>query len=157
MHSYNNSHFRVSQENIGLIIALLVLVSSACIVLVKRLVFSPALDITLAEDYGLYYFLNHSFHFRFEDMKDQLRKRMFRKRKIRRLKFIITDAISIEVNTYALVRPTNPGLYCALQLGSTVYFHLVIELLFFCLLVSGTITWLDSVTNLPLKVLSNVV
>ncbi|XP_022855310.1 ATP-dependent DNA helicase 2 subunit KU70 isoform X2 [Olea europaea var. sylvestris] len=60
---------------------------------------------------------------RFEDMKDQLRKRMFRKRKIRRLKFIITDAISIEVNTYALVRPTNPG----------------------------TITWLDSVTNLPLK------
>ncbi|KAL2459822.1 ATP-dependent DNA helicase 2 subunit KU70 [Forsythia ovata] len=60
---------------------------------------------------------------RFEDMKDQLRKRMFRKRKIRRIKFIISNAMAIEVNTYALVRPTNPG----------------------------TITWLDSVTNLPLK------
>ncbi|KAG8375963.1 hypothetical protein BUALT_Bualt09G0013800 [Buddleja alternifolia] len=60
---------------------------------------------------------------RFEDMKDQLRKRMFRKRKVRRVNFIIASGISIELNTYALVRPTNPG----------------------------GIMWLDSVTNLPLK------
>ncbi|KAK4421555.1 ATP-dependent DNA helicase 2 subunit KU70 [Sesamum alatum] len=60
---------------------------------------------------------------RFEDMKDQLRKRIFRKRKVRRINFIIAGGISIELNTYALVRPTNPG----------------------------AITWLDSVTNLPLK------
>ncbi|CAI9117358.1 OLC1v1018735C1 [Oldenlandia corymbosa var. corymbosa] len=60
---------------------------------------------------------------RFEDMKEQLRKRMFKKRKIRRLTFIIANGISIEVNTYALIRPTNPG----------------------------TITWLDSVTNIPIK------
>ncbi|OVA16206.1 SAP domain [Macleaya cordata] len=58
-----------------------------------------------------------------EDMKDQLRKRMFKKRKIKRITFSIADGISIEVNTYALIRPTLPG----------------------------TITWLDSVTNLPLK------
>ncbi|CAA0808844.1 ATP-dependent DNA helicase 2 subunit KU70 [Striga hermonthica] len=61
---------------------------------------------------------------RFEDMQDQLRKRMFRKRKVRRINFIIAGGVSIELNTYALVRPTNPG----------------------------AITWLDSVTNLPLKV-----
>ncbi|KAL8487481.1 hypothetical protein ACS0TY_023519 [Phlomoides rotata] len=60
---------------------------------------------------------------RFEDMKDQLRKRMFRKRKVRRINFIIASGISIELNTYALVRPTNPG----------------------------AIAWLDSVTNLPIK------
>ncbi|KAL2242494.1 UNVERIFIED_CONTAM: ATP-dependent DNA helicase 2 subunit KU70 [Sesamum indicum] len=59
----------------------------------------------------------------FEDMKDQLRKRIFRKRKVRRINFIIAGGISIELNTYALVRPTNPG----------------------------AITWLDSVTNLPIK------
>ncbi|GFQ04382.1 ATP-dependent DNA helicase 2 subunit ku70 [Phtheirospermum japonicum] len=56
-------------------------------------------------------------------MKDQLRKRMYRKRKVRRINFIIANGVSIELNTYALVRPTNPGV----------------------------ITWLDSVTNLPLK------
>uniref|UniRef100_A0A5B7BKN8 ATP-dependent DNA helicase 2 subunit KU70 n=1 Tax=Davidia involucrata TaxID=16924 RepID=A0A5B7BKN8_DAVIN len=60
---------------------------------------------------------------RFEDMKDQLRKRMFKKRKVRRITFSITNGLSIELNTYALIRPTTPG----------------------------TITWLDSVTNLPLK------
>ncbi|XP_042010904.1 ATP-dependent DNA helicase 2 subunit KU70-like [Salvia splendens] len=60
---------------------------------------------------------------RFEDIKDQLRKRMFRKRKVRRINFIIAGGKSIELNTYAVVRPTNPG----------------------------NITWLDSVTNLPLK------
>ncbi|KAM7514544.1 hypothetical protein LguiA_004127 [Lonicera macranthoides] len=60
---------------------------------------------------------------RFEDIKNQLRKRMFRKRKVRRITFIIAKGLSIELNTYALIRPTVPG----------------------------TITWLDSVTNLPLK------
>ncbi|KAL1295507.1 hypothetical protein HN51_056388 [Arachis hypogaea] len=58
-----------------------------------------------------------------EDMKDQLRKRMFKKRIVKKLKFIIVDGISIELNSYALIRPTVPG----------------------------AITWLDSVTNQPLK------
>ncbi|KAJ4968377.1 hypothetical protein NE237_015078 [Protea cynaroides] len=58
-----------------------------------------------------------------EDMKDQLRKKMFKKRKVRRITFSIVNGISIELNTYALIRPTLPG----------------------------AITWLDSVTNLPLK------
>lgn len=60
---------------------------------------------------------------RFEDMKDQLRKRMFKKRRVRRIVFIIASGISIELNTYALIRPTVPG----------------------------AITWLDSVTNVPLQ------
>ncbi|KAF7139305.1 hypothetical protein RHSIM_Rhsim07G0086500 [Rhododendron simsii] len=60
---------------------------------------------------------------RLEDMKDQLRKRMFKKRKVRRVTFSIANGISLELNTYALVRPTLPG----------------------------TITWLDSVTNVPLQ------
>ncbi|XVF78951.1 hypothetical protein PTKIN_Ptkin14bG0179700 [Pterospermum kingtungense] len=61
---------------------------------------------------------------RLEDMKDQLRKRMFTKRIIKRITFHITGGLSIEVNTYALIRPTVPG----------------------------AITWLDSVTNRPLKI-----
>ncbi|CAM8914904.1 unnamed protein product [Rhodiola kirilowii] len=60
---------------------------------------------------------------RFEDMNLQLRKRMFKKRIVRRLTFAITPGVSIQLNTYALIRPT----------------------------VTGAITWLDSVTNLPLK------
>ncbi|TMW97609.1 hypothetical protein EJD97_005237 [Solanum chilense] len=60
---------------------------------------------------------------RFEDLNDQLRKRMFKKRRVRRLRLVIFNGLSIELNTYALIRPTNPG----------------------------TITWLDSMTNLPLK------
>ncbi|KAI8546268.1 hypothetical protein RHMOL_Rhmol07G0103800 [Rhododendron molle] len=60
---------------------------------------------------------------RLEDMKDQLRKRMLKKRKVRRVTFSIANGISLELNTYALVRPTLPG----------------------------TITWLDSVTNVPLQ------
>ncbi|XP_040942783.1 ATP-dependent DNA helicase 2 subunit KU70 [Gossypium hirsutum] len=58
-----------------------------------------------------------------EDMKDQLRKRMFTKRVVRRIGFHIANGLSIELNTYALIRPTVPG----------------------------AITWLDSVTNHPLK------
>ncbi|PHT39225.1 ATP-dependent DNA helicase 2 subunit KU70 [Capsicum baccatum] len=60
---------------------------------------------------------------RFEDLKDQLRKRIFKKRRVRRLRLVIFNGLSIELNTYALIRPTNPG----------------------------RITWLDSMTNLPLK------
>ncbi|XP_022717319.1 ATP-dependent DNA helicase 2 subunit KU70 isoform X3 [Durio zibethinus] len=59
-----------------------------------------------------------------EDMKDQLRKRMFTKRIIRRITFHIVKGLSIQLNTYALIRPTVPG----------------------------AITWLDSVTNRPLKI-----
>ncbi|TXG66692.1 hypothetical protein EZV62_007967 [Acer yangbiense] len=58
-----------------------------------------------------------------EDMKDQLRKRLFTKRIVRRISFIISNGLSIELNTYALIRPTVPG----------------------------AITWLDSVTNCLLK------
>ncbi|CAL0316302.1 unnamed protein product [Lupinus luteus] len=58
-----------------------------------------------------------------EDMKDQLRKRMFTKRIVKRIKFMIANGISIDLNSYALIRPTVPG----------------------------AITWLDSVTNRPLK------
>ncbi|GAB4834166.1 ATP-dependent DNA helicase II subunit 1 [Ancistrocladus abbreviatus] len=60
---------------------------------------------------------------RLEDMKYQLRKRMFKKRRYRRITFSIAGGLSIQLSAYALVRPT----------------------------VTGTITWLDSVTNLPLK------
>ncbi|XP_054805998.1 ATP-dependent DNA helicase 2 subunit KU70 isoform X2 [Prosopis cineraria] len=58
-----------------------------------------------------------------EDMKDQLRKHMFKKRIVKRIKFTIVNGLSIELNSYALIRPTVPG----------------------------KITWLDSVTNRPLK------
>ncbi|XP_062108059.1 ATP-dependent DNA helicase 2 subunit KU70 isoform X2 [Humulus lupulus] len=60
---------------------------------------------------------------RLEDMKDQLRKRLFKKRIVRKINFAIANGLSIELNTYALIRPTTPG----------------------------AITWLDSVTNHPLK------
>ncbi|CAN0865212.1 ATP-dependent DNA helicase 2 subunit KU70 [Linum grandiflorum] len=58
-----------------------------------------------------------------EDMKNQLRKRMFAKRIVKRIKFVIANGLSIDLNTYALIRSTAPG----------------------------SITWLDSVTNRPLK------
>ncbi|KAL0368622.1 UNVERIFIED_CONTAM: ATP-dependent DNA helicase 2 subunit KU70, partial [Sesamum calycinum] len=51
------------------------------------------------------------------------KKAYFQKAESSKNYFIIAGGISIEVNTYALVRPTNPG----------------------------AITWLDSVTNLPIK------
>ncbi|EER95967.1 hypothetical protein BDA96_02G056700 [Sorghum bicolor] len=60
---------------------------------------------------------------RLEDMSNQLRKRIMKKRRVKTLSFAITNDVCIEVNTYALVRPTTPG----------------------------TITWLDSLSNLPLK------
>ncbi|XP_066393454.1 ATP-dependent DNA helicase 2 subunit KU70-like [Miscanthus floridulus] len=60
---------------------------------------------------------------RLEDMTNQLRKRIMKKRRVKTLSFAITNDVCIEVNTYALVRPTTPG----------------------------TITWLDSLSNLPLK------
>ncbi|XP_052162491.1 ATP-dependent DNA helicase 2 subunit KU70 isoform X2 [Oryza glaberrima] len=58
-----------------------------------------------------------------EDMTNQLKKRMMKKRKVKTLAFAITNDVCIEVNTYALIRPTTPG----------------------------AITWLDSISNLPLK------
>ncbi|XP_078180841.1 ATP-dependent DNA helicase 2 subunit Ku70-like protein isoform X1 [Carex rostrata] len=58
-----------------------------------------------------------------EDMTDQLRKRIFKKRKVKTLTFQLTNDVCIEVNTYALIRPTVPG----------------------------TITWLDAMTNVPLR------
>ncbi|KAL1186268.1 hypothetical protein V6Z11_A01G168700 [Gossypium hirsutum] len=60
-------------------------------------------------------------------MKDQLRKCMFTKRVVRRIEFHIANGLSIALNTYALIRPTVPG----------------------------AITWLDSVTNHPLKVITS--
>ena len=49
-------------------------------------------------------------NFRLEDMKDQLRKRMFTKRIVRKIAFSIANGLSIELNTYALIRPTIPGM-----------------------------------------------
>lgn len=84
----------------------------------------------------LYWFFPFIFtkpsHTRFEEMKDQLRKRMFRKRKVRRINFIIANGISIELNTYALVRPTNPGLL----FGSVVSLHSLNVRHLLCLLLS---------------------
>ena len=62
---------------------------------------------------------------RLEDMKDQLKKRVLAKRIAKRITFMICDGLSIELNGYALLRPATPG----------------------------TITWLDSTTNLPIKVI----
>lgn len=42
-------------------------------------------------------------------MTDQLRKRIFKKRKVKTLTFQLTNDVCIEVNTYALIRPTVPG------------------------------------------------
>lgn len=58
------------------------------------------------------FIVNLIFILRLEDMKDQLRKRMFKKRKVRRITFSIANGISLELNTYALIRPTVPGM-CA--------------------------------------------
>ncbi|PKA60192.1 ATP-dependent DNA helicase 2 subunit KU70 [Apostasia shenzhenica] len=57
------------------------------------------------------------------DMTNQLKKRMFSKRKVKTFMFVIANGISIEVNAYALIRPTLPG----------------------------AVMWLDSITNRPLK------
>lgn len=85
---------------------------------------------------------------------------MFKKRKVRRITFKLTNDISIEVNAYALIRPALPGrihscydvFVVVTQYGS----HDTVDLinLFPNALLSllGRITWLDSVTNLPLKV-----
>ncbi|XP_021867381.1 ATP-dependent DNA helicase 2 subunit KU70 [Spinacia oleracea] len=60
---------------------------------------------------------------RLQDMKDQLRKRMFKKRRYRTYSLSIANGVSIQLSAYALLRPTVPG----------------------------SITWLDSTSNLPLK------
>ncbi|KAG0474073.1 hypothetical protein HPP92_015930 [Vanilla planifolia] len=61
---------------------------------------------------------------RLEDMTTQLRKRMFPKRKVKSINFVIANGFCIQVNAYAMVRSSVPG----------------------------SIMWLDSVTNLPLKI-----
>jgi ATP-dependent DNA helicase 2 subunit 1 len=59
-------------------------------------------------------------------MTDQLRKRMMKKRRVKTLAFAITSDICIEVNTYALTRPTTPGMivrcdqFCFLPLLRTM-------------------------------------
>lgn len=58
-----------------------------------------------------------------QDMANQLRKRIFSKRKVKTIMFVIASGVSFEVNAYALIRPSMPG----------------------------AIMWLDSVTNRPLK------
>jgi ATP-dependent DNA helicase 2 subunit 1 len=42
-------------------------------------------------------------------MKDQLRKRMFTKRRVNKFKLTLVDGVSIELTSYALIRPTVPG------------------------------------------------
>lgn len=49
-------------------------------------------------------------NFRLEDMKDQLRKRIFKKRIVKKITFSIANGLSIELNSYALIRPTLPGM-----------------------------------------------
>lgn len=99
-------------------------------------------------------------NFRLEDMKDQLRKKIFAKRIVKRITLFIANGLSIELNTYALMRPTTPGthafifilfycecfyiLCCNLVSGNNLYP---------CFWLLGTIMWLDSVTNRPLKVM----
>ncbi|GJN24745.1 hypothetical protein PR202_gb12504 [Eleusine coracana subsp. coracana] len=46
---------------------------------------------------------------RLDAMTDQLKKRMMKKRRVKTLSFAITNDVCIEVNTYALIRPTTPG------------------------------------------------
>lgn len=60
---------------------------------------------------------------KFEDLKNQLRKRMYKKRTVRKITLVVADGMSIGLHTYALIRPAIPG----------------------------SVTWLDSVTNIPLK------
>ncbi|CAO2830732.1 unnamed protein product [Amaranthus hypochondriacus] len=79
-------------------------------------------DMLGLEDNALVDFVPSSVE-RLQDMKDQLRKRMYKKRRYRIYTLSIVNGISIQMSAYALLRPTNPG----------------------------NITWLDSTTNLPLK------
>nr|ATA62878.1 putative KU70-like protein [Cupressus sempervirens] len=60
---------------------------------------------------------------KFEDLTNQLRKRMYKKRVVRKITLMVADGLSIGLHTYALIRPAQ----------------------------TGKITWLDSVTNKPLK------
>ncbi|GAB2235561.1 hypothetical protein Droror1_Dr00025990 [Drosera rotundifolia] len=54
---------------------------------------------------------------RLEDMRDMLRKKMFKKRRYRRITFSIADGLSIELSAYAVIRPTLPGMqFCRVSL-----------------------------------------
>lgn len=57
-----------------------------------------------------YQFMHLYSYFRVEDTKDQLRKRMFTKRIVRKIMFSIPNGLSIELNAYALIRPAVPGM-----------------------------------------------
>lgn len=92
-------------------------------------------------------------------MQNQLRKRMFQKRIVRGITFSIVKGLSIELNTYALIRPTVPGISHHLLVEFRVfatshlsYLLCVVNYLLTWFVFIGTITWLDSITNLPLKV-----
>lgn len=61
----------------------------------------------IISDSQFWWYVLHDF--RMEEMKDQVRKRMFKKHIVRKLTFAIADGLSIEVNMYALIRPTIPG------------------------------------------------
>lgn len=58
----------------------------------------------------LFLFVKIYSNFRLEDMKDQLRKRMYKKRIVRKITFSIANGISIQLSSYALIRPTLPGI-----------------------------------------------
>jgi len=60
---------------------------------------------------------------KFEDLKDQLSKHIYKKRTMQNITLMVADGMSIGLHTYALIRPA----------------------------ILGSITWLDSVTNIPLK------
>lgn len=59
-------------------------------------------------------------------MTDQLRKRIFKKRKVKTLTFSIANGISIEVNTYALIRPTLPGISLSTMFFLSLFIYLFI-------------------------------
>lgn len=92
-------------------------------------------------------------------MKDQLRKRMFKKRLVRKITFSIANGLSIQLSSYALIRPTLPGIcitICSITYSfykSASAYQFGLRTMFHWLWIIGAITWLDSVTNRPLKVI----
>ncbi|KQK20547.1 hypothetical protein BRADI_1g55250v3 [Brachypodium distachyon] len=74
-----------------------------------------------------------------EDMTNQLRKRMMKKRKVKTLAFAITNDVCIEAcSDYLSVLCSFTKCCCDLSIN-------------YLLLFVGAITWLDSISNLPLK------
>lgn len=88
-----------------------------------------------------------------------MRKRMFTKRIVKRISFMIASGLSIELNSYALIRPTVPGRpeslfskYFLVFKASAYSYNMLDNHLFGFFRFVGVTTWLDSVTNRPLKV-----